>query len=144
MVSSLPGVLFFCHCHQRVQLGSQHRARLPDQLFQSFFDVVCCSPLHMTVYEMTLATRVVKHFQEFPADVERPEHLQEVQPTLGLLIKLPTVVCPVQLIVQPQPKVYIGLHDLHLLTLDGNWSWFEFGFPKVYDHLLGLGVVELI
>ena len=48
---------------------------------------------------------------------------QEIQSPLGLLIQLPCADCPVQLVVQPQPEVFVCVHDLHLLFLSqGNRS----------------------
>ncbi|TWW58920.1 Eukaryotic translation initiation factor 4 gamma 3, partial [Takifugu flavidus] len=79
---------------------------------------------HHSVGQDAGGHRLVEHPEEFPADVEGSESPQEVHPALGLLVQLPRVACPVQPIVQPQPKIFVGCccgtntKDQHKESLD--------------------------
>ena len=61
-----------CHCHQRVQLHADHRASLPDQLFQpgKFCLWRVPAPAHHSVRKNAGDHRLVEYPQELPADVE--------------------------------------------------------------------------
>ena len=61
-----------CHRHQWVQLHADHRASPPDQFIQSGGVplVYAASPAHHSVEEDAGNHRLVKHPQQFAADVE--------------------------------------------------------------------------
>lgn len=61
------------------------------------------------------------------AHIERPEP-QKDQPALSLLVEGPSVVWPVQFIVQMHPEDPVGVHHLHPLPVYGNMSWGGFSW----------------
>lgn len=61
------------------------------------------------------------------AHIERPEP-QKDQPALSLLVEGPSVVWPVQFIVQMHPEDPVGAHHLHPLPVYGNMSWGGFSW----------------
>lgn len=73
-----------CHHHQRVQLHADHRSGPPDQFGQSG-SVLFLYSAHHGVKEDAANHRLVKHLQEFAADVEGPQSPQEVHPALCLV-----------------------------------------------------------
>ena len=63
-------------------------------------------PAHHSV-EDAANHRLVKHPQQFAADVENLQSTQKVQPALCFPVQVAAVCCPVQFIIQPQPKVFV-------------------------------------
>src|SRR4029434_9502464 len=78
-----------CHLCEAVQFGAHNSSRPPHQPVQSprIPLLYAASPAHHSIKEDAGNNRLVKHVQEFVADIEGPQPPQEVEPALTLLVQ---------------------------------------------------------
>src|SRR4029434_2989923 len=76
------------HRCEAVQFGAHNSSRLPHQPVQSprILLLNAASPTHHSIKEDAGNHRLVKHAQEFVADIEGPQSPQEVETALTLLV----------------------------------------------------------
>ncbi len=74
------------------------------------------APAHHSIKQRTSNHRLIKHIKHFTTYVEGLKSPQKIKLTLSLPVYCLHVFSPVKLIVNVDPQVFIGVHNLHITT----------------------------
>ena len=100
-------------------------------------------PQHSTVKKMmVLITRLINQ-EHLVVYIEGPEPPEEAEQVWAFLVQNLCVSGPLQLIVQVDSKVPVGLDNLHICSIDVGGRGKGFVAPEVHHHILHLLHIQL-